>query len=90
MEHLVNEALETLGEPGSRVHVDPRDQALAGEILARSFPAAELIADLTTLGGAVVTSADDRIRIDNTFEARLVRATEVHRRELARQLFGGE
>lgn len=90
LERLVNEALASLGEPGARVHVDPRDERLAREVLARSDTAVEMIADLSTMGGAVVMSSDDRIRIDNTFEARLVRAAEVHRRVLTRRLFGGE
>ena len=90
LERLMNEALVSLGEPGGRVHVDPRDEGLARGVLARPDMAVEVIADLSTMGGAVVTSADDRIRIDNTFEARLVRANEVHRRELARRLFGGK
>ncbi len=90
LERLVNEALASLGEPGGRVHVDPRDERMAREILARSGTAVELIADLSTMGGAVVMSSDDRIRIDNTFEARLVRAAEVHRRAFTRRLFGEE
>ncbi|HOT93577.1 MAG TPA: V-type ATP synthase subunit E [Methanoregulaceae archaeon] len=90
MERLLLEAVASLGEPGGRVHVDPRDEALALGILARSLPGVELVADISTMGGAVVTSSDDRIRIDNTFEARLVRASEDFRRELARRLFGGE
>jgi len=90
LEELVHEALAALAEPGARVHVDPRDESTVQAILAGLAEPVKLVPDLTVAGGAVVESADGRIRIDNTFEARLVRAGEIHRRELYRRLFGGE
>jgi V/A-type H+-transporting ATPase subunit E len=89
LEQLAREALDALGEPGARLHVDPRDEAIA-RALVESLPGRpQLIPDLDVAGGVVVESADGRIRVDNTFASRLARAGEVHRRELYDHLFGG-
>lgn len=87
---LVREALETLGEDGARVHVDPRDEATVRGLLAHLSDGLSVIPDLETAGGVVVESADGRIRVDNTFDTRLVRAGEVHRQELYGGHFGGQ
>ncbi|NLX49236.1 MAG: hypothetical protein GXY82_05070 [Methanospirillum sp.] len=89
LEHLIREALEALGEKRARVHVDPRDESAVRSILAGLPGELEAIPDLETTGGVVVESADGLVRVDNTFEARLSRAAEVHRQEIYRRLFGG-
>lgn len=51
----------------------------------------QLSADpIDSLGGVLVSSADDRIRVDNTFEARLERLDEQIRREVFRVLIASE
>lgn len=86
---LLQEALDTLGEDGARVHVDPRDEAIVRALLEGSPRGPPVLTDLETAGGVVVDSADGRIRVDNTFESRLARAEEVYRRELYDLLYGG-
>ncbi len=86
---LLHEALDTLGEDGARVHVDPRDEATVRALLEGSPRGPPVLPDLETTGGVVVDSADGRIRVDNTFESRLARAEEVYRRELYDLLYGG-
>lgn len=86
---LLHEALDTLGEDGPRVHVDPRDEATVRALLEDSPGGPPVLPDLETAGGVVVDSADGRIRVDNTFESRLARAEEVYRRELYDLLYGG-
>ena len=53
------------------IHVDPADLVIAEDIARKMGAGAFAIADLQTIGGAVVTSADGRVARDNTFEARL-------------------
>jgi V/A-type H+/Na+-transporting ATPase subunit E len=89
LEGLTREALESLAEPGARVHVDPRDEAAARAFVEELQGQPPLIPDLEIAGGVIVESADGRISVDNTFAARLVRAGEVYRRELYDRLFGG-
>ena len=54
------------------VHVDPADQALVAGIC----PGVTCLADIKTVGGVVVTSADGRIQRSSTFEDRLQRVHE--------------
>jgi V/A-type H+/Na+-transporting ATPase subunit E len=89
LEGLLREALDTLGEDGARVHVDPRDEATVRALLEHPPGGLPVLPDLETTGGVVVDSADERIRVDNTLESRLARAEEVYRRELYDLLYGG-
>jgi len=86
--HLLREALAELtaclGEgEGARVRADPRD----ARALAASTAPPELntpaVFDLRTWGGVVATSADGRIAVDNTLEARFERSLPSLRRHLA-------
>ena len=52
------------------VSVNPKDIGMAKEI----FPYAEIIQDAGITGGVIATAEDGKIRIVNTFEARLARA----------------
>lgn len=88
LERLTREALDSLSEPGGRVHVDPRDEAIARGFVDRLPGTPALIADLDAAGGVVIDSVDGRIRVDNTFASRLTRAGEVYRRDLFDHLFG--
>ena len=89
LERLVREALEALGEDAGRVHVDPRDEALVRAMFASGPDRPLVTPDLETAGGVTAESVDGRIRVDNTFDSRLVRAGEVYRRELYDRLIGG-
>jgi len=72
------------------VHVDPADKKLADSILHKMGVDYELLADLETIGGAVVTDMDGRVRIINTLEERLNRAREKLRMQVSGILFEEE
>lgn len=79
---LIDEASDGIRE-GCRVHVDPRDLGL----VAKKYCDAEVIGDLTTLGGAVVFSADGRVKRSNTVEDRLARVHDEMVREVSEVLY---
>jgi len=63
----------TAGLQGEYVlHVDPADQGL----IASLYPGVSCVADIRTVGGVMVTSADGRIQRGSTFEDRLQRVHE--------------
>jgi len=71
LSRLVDDA--TSGLEGEYVlHVDPLDQ----QLVAKLFPQTNCVADIKTVGGVVVTSADGRIQRGSTFEDRLDRVHE--------------
>lgn len=72
------------------LHVDPADERLADEIMREKGLAYEIHPDVSTLGGAVVADADERVRIVNTVEERLNRAREKLRMQVSAILFGEE
>ena len=53
------------------IHVDPADLAIAEDVARKMGGGVSAVADIQTIGGAVVSSADGRVARDNTFEARL-------------------
>ncbi|MCL2324527.1 MAG: V-type proton ATPase subunit E [Actinomycetia bacterium] len=81
LSRLIAEASEGMGE-GYVLHIDPRDEKLIG----RLCPDTDYQADIETLGGVVVTSADGRIRGSSTFEDRLKRVQEDRLEEIAQVL----
>jgi V/A-type H+-transporting ATPase subunit E len=72
------------------VHVDPADRELADSVLRESGLDFELLTDVETVGGAVVSDADGRVKIINTVEERLNRAREKLRMEVSGILFEEE
>jgi vacuolar-type H+-ATPase subunit E/Vma4 len=72
------------------VHVDPADRELADSILRKWDVDYELLTDLETVGGAVVSDVDGRVRIINTIEERLNRAREKLRMRVSGILFEEE
>lgn len=86
---LAREALDGLANEGIRVHIDRRDEEVCRKTLAGLNVTADIIADLTTRGGLVVTSPDGSIMVSNTVESRLERGKERLKKELYGILFGG-
>ena len=86
---LAREALDGLANEGIRVHIDRRDEQVCRKTLAGLNVTADVIADLTTRGGLVVTSPDGSITVSNTVESRLERGKERLKKELYGILFGG-
>lgn len=79
-ERLLHEALRLLPH-AEHVHVDPRDGALAREVLKHKGDTVEVVEDLRCAGGVVVAAPGRRI--DNTVESRLAAAWPLLRSELA-------
>jgi V/A-type H+/Na+-transporting ATPase subunit E len=88
LKKIAGEAMEELPAEGIRVHVDPRDEQLAGEVLREMNRNCEVVADLSTMGGLNATTADDRLMIFNTLESRLERARELMKSEIMSTLYG--
>jgi V/A-type H+/Na+-transporting ATPase subunit E len=84
------------------VQVRPADRALlsaamladsaaeAGRATGRTITLVPGDEPVAASGGAVVRSRDGRVRVDNTFEARIVRFMDAIRTRVARELFAGE
>ncbi|MGD0886575.1 MAG: V-type ATP synthase subunit E [Thermodesulfovibrionales bacterium] len=68
------------------VSVNPEDVDIAREI----FPDAEIIQDTGITGGLAAAAEDGKIRIINTFEARLIRAWEDLLPELIKDVYQQE
>jgi vacuolar-type H+-ATPase subunit E/Vma4 len=84
---LVEEALAELPQAEQehfRLQADPRDRLLIEEILPEIGCDVHATYPLDSCGGAVVTSWDERIVVDNTLETRLRRAESFLRRHLPR------
>lgn len=71
------------------VHVDPRDQALAESVLSKTKFDYELMTDISTDGGLVISAEQGRVVIDNTVESRAARARVFMKGVVAARLFGG-
>jgi V/A-type H+-transporting ATPase subunit E len=70
------------------VHCDPADVDLTARCLSDLKVKGEVAPDIQCLGGAVVATEDERVRIVNTLEERLERAKNRLRMEVAEELFG--
>lgn len=85
---LLQEALTELGETGGQalapyLEVDPRDRWLVDSLLSEMGLNLDMRENLQCWGGLVARSADERVAVINTLEARLARATPYLRRALA-------
>ncbi len=72
------------------LHVDPSDRELADSIARKLGLDYELLTDIETIGGAVISDPGGRIQIVNTVEERLNRAREKLRMQVSDILFGEE
>lgn len=84
---LLDEALASAGTPTS-VAVSPADEALVVSALKERGIDLPVRADLDSSGGVLVFSNGDRVRHDNTFEARLALIADVSRTHVGELLFG--
>jgi len=78
---LINEATADMSS-GYVLHVDSHDK----DLVAQLCPGVPCVADIETMGGVVVTSADGRVRRSSTFEDRLKRVQEDHIESVAKVL----
>jgi vacuolar-type H+-ATPase subunit E/Vma4 len=87
LRRLVEEAVAALGMDEIATHpptieADPRDADVLGEIRGELHHKPSITTGLNGWGGVVVRSADGRITVTNTLEARLERALPFLRRDL--------
>jgi V/A-type H+/Na+-transporting ATPase subunit E len=78
-EKLLQEAVSAMGNDIFSIHVDPRDEALCRRILASLQVSGEILTDLVTAGGVVLSLPGNTVVISNTVESRLQRARENER-----------
>lgn len=89
LEGLIKEGLLRVSGK-ALLHVDPADRELADSILGGLGSEYDLLTDIETVGGAVISDVDGRVRIINTVEERLNRAREKLRMEVSGILFEEE
>jgi V/A-type H+-transporting ATPase subunit E len=88
-ERLAREAAGVMGTAKFRIHIDRRDLDLCTTTLARLGIQCEVLPDIESDGGLVVSSPDGLVVISNTVESRLERIKEHKRLEIYALLFGG-
>ncbi len=85
---MVQEAVGELQGEEVRFHIDKRDENLCNQVLAELKENSEIIPDLTSAGGLIVSTRDEKIVVFNTIEARLKNASELLKREIFSTLYG--
>ena len=85
---MLQEAVRELEEEKVRLYVDTRDKALGKQVLDELGKNSEIVADLTSAGGLVVSTKDGKVVVSNTIESRLHNARELLKREIFSTLFG--
>ncbi len=85
---LTVDAVGALGGGTFQVQVDRRDEELCRKTLAALDLHAEIIQDLDSAGGLVVSLTDRTVIISNTVESRLERARERKKQEIYAILSG--
>lgn len=88
LKNLVREAIGTLGGEQVHVHIDKQDEQLIKEILSELNLSAQVIADLHSAGGLVVSTPSGSVKISNTIESRLERAKEQKKLQIYAILYG--
>ena len=86
---FVREVTDALVGEDIVLHVDPRDSALCNEIIAKTGLNCIIVKDLTTIGGLCGTSADGKIKADNTLESRLSKIRNQDTLEIISLILGG-
>jgi V/A-type H+-transporting ATPase subunit E len=87
-ENLAREAIGAMGGKEVHVHVDRQDEKLCRQVMAELNVSGDIVPDLECAGGLVVSSPDETVRFENTFESRLDRAQDRKNLEIYTVLFG--
>ncbi|MGZ4906454.1 MAG: V-type ATP synthase subunit E [Halobacteriota archaeon] len=85
---MIREAVGELQGEKVRFHIDERDENLCKQILAELNENSEIITDLTSAGGLIVSTRDEKVVVFNTIESRLNNARELLKREIFSTLYG--
>jgi len=86
--HLLEESIKRIGSGDMKLQVSRNDHKLyADAVKSLNTPAGVSLAvakeSLHAVGGFILSTADDRVKLDNTLEARLEFATKSLRKEIA-------
>jgi len=68
------------------VHIDPRDESLLKSLITNDPKIIQVVADIETSGGVILTTEDSSITFSNTFETRLEKAKMVLKEEIYKKL----
>ena len=90
--HLIEISAPQLGEENIKIKLNSRDLKRKNEILKNlNLPSnLKLIVDekpINTIGGCIILTQDEKIKIDETFETRLTATEKSIRKEVANILF---
>jgi V/A-type H+-transporting ATPase subunit E len=85
---MLQEAVRALETEKVVLHIDKRDESLCRQVLNELNINSQIVADLTSGGGLVVSTKDGKIVVFNTVESRLAKAEELMRREIFATLYG--
>ncbi|MGZ4920853.1 MAG: V-type ATP synthase subunit E [Halobacteriota archaeon] len=85
---MIREAVGELQGEKVQFHIDERDENLCKQILAELNENSEIITDLTSAGGLIVSTRDEKVVVFNTIESRLNNARELLKREIFSTLYG--
>jgi len=88
LKNLTREAVGALGGEKVLVHIDKLDEHLIKGILSDLNSAGEVIPDLHSAGGLVVSTTNESVKISNTIETRLERAKEQKKLQIYAVLYG--
>lgn len=88
LKKFAREAFSALGGESVIVHIDKQDEHIIKGILSDLHLSGEIIGDLRSAGGVVVSTPNDSIKISNTIESRLERVKEHKKLQIYTVLFG--
>jgi V/A-type H+-transporting ATPase subunit E len=88
LKNLTREAVGALGGEKFLVHIDKLDEHLIKGILSDLNSGGEVIPDLHSAGGLVVSTTNESVKISNTIETRLERAKEQKKLQIYAVLYG--
>jgi len=89
--NLIKEAVDGLGTNKSRIYVSPKEVSMIRKSLEKDKELASRIMEVRegdSLGGVITEDIDGKVRIDNTYEARLGMLLPKLLPEISKELFG--
>jgi len=88
-ERLTREIIAALAGEDIILHIDPADSGICMDVMKNTGIDCDIVQDIKTIGGLSGTSADGKIRADNTLESRLERIRDTSTLEIINLILGG-
>jgi len=88
-ERLTHEIIAALAGEDIVLHIDPADSGICMDVMKKTGIDCDIVQDIKTIGGLSGTSADGKIRADNTLESRLERIRDTSTLEIISLILGG-